>query len=88
MTFMNVVIGNPKCEPWLMFCNTKDEWDETKKEILFTNERFLPKIMMECGIVSSINQVRKNKPELMITLDKTDFVEIKWGKKRLFIQVE
>lgn len=43
--------------------------------------------MIECGIVKSVNEVRKNKPEFVKTLDSVDFHEIKWGKKRLFIQV-
>lgn len=27
----NIVIGNPICDPWYMFCNEPDEWDTTKK---------------------------------------------------------
>lgn len=85
---MNVVIGEPICEPHLMFAYSKDDWEETeKKQTLFTDERFLPKILVECGIAKSINEVRKNKPDLVKTLDEIDFHEIKWGKKRLFIQV-
>lgn len=43
--------------------------------------------MVTCGIAKSINEVRKNKPNLMLVLDKPDFLEVKWGKSRLFIQV-
>lgn len=86
-TVKNVVVGNPICEPWQMFCNTQAEWEDTKKDTIFTNERFLPKIMVTCGIAKSINEVRKNKPNLMLVLDKPDFLEVKWGKSRLFIQV-
>lgn len=86
--FQNVVIGEPICEPWQMFANTPEDWEDNEKQnTLFTNERFLPKIMIECGIVKSVNEVRKNKPELVKTLDSVDFHEIKWGKKRSFIQV-
>lgn len=84
----NVVIGKPICEPWLMFSNTQEEWEKSdKKETLFTDERFLPRILIECGIAKSISEVRKNKPDLVKTLDTVDFLEIKWGKKRVFIQV-
>ena len=84
----NVVIGNPVCEPWLMFSNNQEDWiNNDIKETLFTEERFLPRILVECGIAKSINEIRKNKPDLVKTLDKVDFHEIKWGKKRLFIQV-
>ena len=84
----NIVIGKPICEPWMIFANGISNWEQNeKKNTLFTEERFLPKILVENGVVKSINEVRKNKPELVITLDKVDFIEVKWGKKRLFIQV-
>lgn len=38
-------------------------------------------------MVKSINEVRRNKTDLVKILDTPDFLEIKWGKKRLFIQV-
>lgn len=86
--FQNIVIGKPICEPWMIFANDISDWEQNeKKNTLFTEERFLPKILVENGVVKSINEVRKNKPELVITLDKVDFIEVKWGKKRLFIQV-
>lgn len=86
--FQNVVIGAPVCEPWQIFAHDIKDWEETeKKNTLFTEERFLPKIMVECGIVSSINEVRRNKPNLVKSLNDIDFIEIKWGKKRLFIQI-
>lgn len=88
MTFQNVVIGNPICEPWMMFSNTPEEWEKNdKNNTLFTEERFLPRILVMCEIAKSVNEVRKNKPNLMISLDKPDFLEVKWGKKRLFVQV-
>lgn len=83
----NIVIGKPICDPWYMFCNEPDEWDTTKKDILFTEDRYLPRLMVNCGLVDSISEVRRNKPELMINLDKPDFLEVKWGKSRLYIQV-
>lgn len=88
MTFQNVVVGEPICEPWMMFSDTEEEWEkDDKHNTLFTTERFLPRILVECGIVKSANEVRKNKPDLVKTLDTPDFLEIKWGKKRVFIQV-
>ena len=84
----NVVIGMPLIDPWHMFSRNQDEWNEhDKNETLFTDERFLPKILVECGVVKSINEVRRNKPNLVKTLDTPDFLEVKWGKKRVFIQV-
>ena len=83
----DIVIGKPICEPWYMFCNEQNEWDDIKDNVLFTEERYLPKLMVECGLVKSISEVRRNKPELVINLDKPDFIEVKWGKSRLYIQV-
>ena len=86
-TTKNVVIGKPICEPWQMFCNTEDEWESEKANTIFTEERFLPRILVVCGVVKSINEVRRNKPDLVKNLDKPDFIEVKWGKSRVFIQV-
>lgn len=86
--FYNVVVGKPIVEPWLLFANDLVDWDENeKKNTLFTETRFLPTIMKEAGIVSSTGEVRRNRPELYITLDKVDCINIKWGKKRLYIVV-
>ena len=70
-----------------MFCNEQNEWDDIKDNVLFTEERYLPKLMVDCGLVKSISEVRRNRPELIKTLDKPDFIEVKWGKSRLYIQV-
>ena len=83
----DIVIGKPICEPWYMFCNEQDEWDDIKDNVLFTDERYVPKLMVDCGLVKSISEVRRNKPELVINLDKPDFIEVKWGKSRLYIQI-
>ena len=83
----DIVIGKPICDPWYMFCNEQNEWDDIKDNVLFTEERYLPKLMVDCGLVKSISEVRRNKPELVINLDKPDFIEVKWGKSRLYIQV-
>lgn len=88
MKFQNVVIGKPICEPWQMFAYNEVDWEENEKNYtLFTEERFLPRILVECGVAKSVNEVRKNKPDLVKTLDTPDFICIKWGKKRLHIQV-
>lgn len=84
----NIVIGEHLIEPWHMFSVSEDDFEQNDKQnTLFTEERFLPKLMVEAGIAKSINEVRRNRPELVKSLDTPDFLEIKWGKKRLFIQV-
>lgn len=86
--FMNVVIGEPLCSPQDVLAFDEKDWEENeKKQTLFTHSRYLPAIMKEAGIVSSISEVRRNRPDLSIVLTKPDFIEVKWGKKRLFIVV-
>mgnify|MGYP000966053644 CR=1 FL=1 len=41
--------------------------------------------MKEAGIVNSVGEVRRNKPELAVTLLELDCVWVKWGKKFLYI---
>lgn len=83
----DIIIGEPIVAPWYIFCNEKYEWDEVKDDIYYTEERFLPKIMVDLGIVKSVSEVRRNQPKLMKELNSLDYLEIKWGKNRLFILV-
>lgn len=86
--FHNVVIGNPIVEPKTLIAFDDTDWETNEKDkTLFTDTRFLPAIMKEAGMVKSIGEVRKNKPELVITLNKLDCLWIKWGKKFLYIVV-
>lgn len=84
----NVVIGSPIVEPKTLIALDDIDWETNEKEkTLFTDTRFLPAIMKEAGIVKSIGEVRKNKPELVFTLNELDCLWIKWGKKFLYIVV-
>lgn len=84
----NVVIGTPLVQASEIFAFNQEDWIENEQEkTVLTEERYLPLIMKELGIVSSISEVKRNKPQLCIQLDKLDYVEIKWGKRRLFILV-
>ena len=86
--FQNVVIGKPIVEPFELLAFDEKDWKENEeKNTLFTETRWLPAIMKEAGIVKSASEVRRNNPRLCIALDKLDFVEVKWGKKFLFIIV-
>jgi hypothetical protein len=86
--FQNVVVGRPLVDPASLLAADEKDWEENEKNnTLFTETRFLPAIMKEAGIVQSTGEVRRNKPELCITLDKLDCVNLKWGKKFLYIVV-
>lgn len=86
--FHNVVVGKPIVDVSSLLAINDKDWEENeKKDTLFTETRFLPAIMKEAGLVQSTGEVRRNKPELCITLDKLDCINLKWGKKFLFIVV-
>lgn len=54
-----------------------------REKTYFTDERFLPRILVDIGIYPSINEIRRNKPELIKTLDRLDFIDgLKVSKKR------
>jgi hypothetical protein len=84
----NVVIGTPIVEISGMFSINKDDWCYNEAfKTHYTQERFLPKLLVECGLVNSVSEVLRNKPQFKTTLDKLDFIEIKWGKRKLFVLV-
>ena len=80
----NIVIGKPIVDPSAMFSKDEDDWNNVEKEkTYYTDERFLPRILVNIGIYPSVNEVRRNKPELMVSLDKLDFIDnIKVSKRR------
>jgi len=84
MYIENIVIGRPIVEPSAMFSLDEDDWERLEKEkTYYTDERFLPRILVDIGIYPSVNEIRRNKPELMVTLDKLDFIDsLKASKKR------
>lgn len=84
MYIENIVIGKPICTPKSMFAKDLDDWETVEKEkTYFTDERYLPRILVDLGFYPSISEIRRNKPELMINLNKIDFIdELKVKKKR------
>lgn len=84
----NIVIGNPIYDASEIFASDLKDWDQIEKpQTLFTEVRYLPKLLLMSGIVKSVNEVRKNRPELCVELKKLDFIKIKWGKRFLWILV-
>lgn len=85
MYIENIVIGEPLVHPAELLAENKEDWENVEKEkTFFTNETYLPKILVEISISNSVSQVRKNSPQLNITFDisKPDFFKIKISKKR------
>lgn len=76
MYIENIVIGKPIVEPSTMFAADEDDWERTEKEkTYYTEERFLPRILVDIGIYPSVSEIRRNKPGLMVTFDKLDFID-------------
>lgn len=88
MYIENVVIGKPVAEVAEIFAFNENDWNINEKhKTHYTTERFLPKLLVECGLVKSTSEVIRNKPEYKRMLDDICFIEIKWGKRKLFILV-
>lgn len=84
MYIENVVIGKPIVPEKDMFSIDENDWEIFEKDkTYYTNERFLPRILVDIGIYPSISEIRRNRKDLMITLDKLDFIDkLKVAKKK------
>lgn len=87
--YQNVIVGVPLIEtPAELFGASLEDWVLNESEVtLLTEERFLPRILVEAGIVKSTSEVRRNRPDLWRELNELDFFQVKWGKKFLWILV-
>lgn len=84
----NVVVGKLLVKESEMFAFNEEDWETVEKEkTLFTEERFLPKILKEAGIVPSTNEVKRNKPHLCRSVESFEFLYVEWGKKKIWIAV-
>ena len=84
----NVVVGKPIVEPAEIFARDLEDWQKIEKEkTMWTEERNLAVILKELGIVKSVSEVRRNKPQLCVRLETLDYMEVKWGKRKLFVLV-
>lgn len=84
----NIVVGKPIVDPSEIFAKDKEDWEQIEKEkTIWTEERSLAVILKDIGVVKSVSEVRRNKPQLCIKLDNLDYMEIKWGKRKLFVLV-
>ena len=71
-----------------LFALNEDDWERVEKEKTFyTEERFLPKILVELGFYPSVSEIRRNRPDLMVTLDNIDFIDKIQVKKREWIWI-
>lgn len=84
----NVVINSPLVPPEEIFASSYEDWINVEQnKTYYTEETFLPRIMVELRIVKSVSEIRRNKPALVKELNDYDYLEVKWGKRKLFILV-
>lgn len=84
----NIVINTPLVSPESMFSSSHEDWITNEEpKTFYTTEVFLPKVLARAGIVKSSNEVRRNRPDLIKILYQYDYLEIKYGKRKLFILV-
>ena len=78
----NIVIGQPLVKPSEIFSENIDDWNDNESDkTYYTNERYLPRILVDLGVYPSISEIKRNKPELVCMLDKLDFLIIRPKKK-------
>ncbi len=87
MYIENIIIGKPLVSEELLLSDLNNENDNWKDVTVRDDERFLPKLLANHGFTSSAKEIRRNRPDLVLTLDKPDFLDIKLGKKRIWIVV-
>ena len=88
MYIENIVIGKPLCEPSQLLAENDKDWEINEKDkTLFTEERFLPRILVDLGIYPSISEIRRNRSDLMITLNDIDFIDKLKVKKKQFLWI-
>ena len=86
--FLNVVIGKPLVDPKTLLALDDLDWKNNEQpQTLFTETRYIPAVMKEAGVVQSTSEVRKNRPDMNISLENPDCLWVKWGKKRLYVIV-
>ena len=83
----NIIVGKPLVSPDILLGDERNPNYNWKEVTVEDEERFLPKLLVRYGFTSSVKEIRRNRRDLVVNLDKPDFLEIKLGKKRLWIVV-
>lgn len=84
----NIIIGKPLIDEYHLLAANEDDWiNNEKNKTVLDDERFLPALLVKYGFMKSNSEVKRNRPDLFKALNDVDFLEIKIGKKRLWILV-
>ena len=80
MYIENIVIGKPLVHPSSLLSKNNKDWIANEKDKTYnTNERFLPRILVDLKIMKSLSEVKRNRKDLWINLNELDYKEIKIG---------
>lgn len=84
----NIVIGDPLVDAWQLLASDMEDWENNESgQTLFTKEHNLARALKEAGVVPSVSEVRRNRPELFRTLNEIDCFWVKWGKHHVYVVV-
>lgn len=84
----NIVIGKPLVPIEELLAYDKKDWETLESRVTyFTQTRYLPAVLKEAGITSSASEIRRNRPDLCITLDTPTCFDLKIGGKKLYVVV-
>ena len=82
MYIENIVIGKPIVPLEMLLADENNPQDNWREITVFDDERFLPKLLVKYGFSSSIKELRRNRQDLIINLDKLDCLEIEFKKQK------
>jgi hypothetical protein len=88
MYIENIVVGKPIYDEKQLLSINEYDWEFIEKEkTVYDEERSLPRLLVKYGFTTSTSEIRRNRSDLVKMLDKPDFLEIKLGKKKIWIIV-
>jgi hypothetical protein len=88
MHIENIVIGMPLVIESKLLAYSLADWQQNEeKKTVYDEERFLPRLLVKYSFMKSTSEVKRNRPDLWVTLDKPDFLEIKIGKKKCWVVI-
>lgn len=86
--FENIIIGTPIVPVWELVALSEQDYEEKEKPITyFTETRTIARILVDLGVVKSVSEVKRNKPEFCKELTELDCKYIKWGKQKFWVVV-
>lgn len=88
--YENIVIGKPICNiTGLISDGTLNDYNEEIEKTYITDNRSIPNILKDLGVVKSVSEVRRNKPELFkeSLTDHADCFWVRWGKRKFYVIV-